>query len=92
MPPSSPAILRVAIQVPVYRLFDYLAPLDVDLSTLTPGVRLEVPFGKGQKIAYLLEITQQSDIEISKLKTRDTRFRSLFFIISKRFALIKMGE
>ena len=68
MPPSSPAILRVAIQVPVYRLFDYLAPLDVDLSTLTPGVRLEVPFGKGQKIAYLLEITQQSDIEISKLK------------------------
>ena len=68
MPSIGPVIFRVAIQVPVYRLFDYLAPIDIDLSTLVPGVRLEVPFGKGLKIAYLLEITQQSDIDISKLK------------------------
>ena len=63
-----PVIFRVAIPVPVYRLFDYLAPADLDLKAIKPGVRLEVPFGKSKKIAYLLEITQQSDIDVTKLK------------------------
>ena len=63
-----PVIFRVAIPVPVYRLFDYIAPADLDLKAIKPGVRLEVPFGKSKKIAYLLEITQQSDIDVTKLK------------------------
>ena len=66
--PEDQLIFRVAIPVPVYRLFDYLAPNDVDMDNIKPGVRLEVPFGKGKKIAFLLEIAQHSDLEISKLK------------------------
>ena len=66
--PENQLIFRVAIPVPVYRLFDYLAPNDVDMDNIKPGVRLEVPFGKGKKIAFLLEIAQHSDLEISKLK------------------------
>ena len=31
-------------------------------------MRLEVPFGKGKKIAFLIKITQKSDLEVSKLK------------------------
>ncbi|MDD1626581.1 MAG: DEAD/DEAH box helicase family protein, partial [Methylococcaceae bacterium] len=61
-------IFRVAIPVPVYRLFDYLAPENVELDNVKPGVRLEVPFGKGKKIAFLLEIAQDSEVETSKLK------------------------
>ncbi|MEI6068188.1 MAG: primosomal protein N' [Methylococcaceae bacterium] len=61
-------IFRVAIPVPVYRLFDYLAPDVIDLHNVKPGVRLEVPFGLGKKIAFLLEIVGHSEVETSKLK------------------------
>ena len=52
-------IFRVAIPIPVYSLFDYLAPANIELDSLEPGMRLEVPFGKGKKIAFLIEITQK---------------------------------
>lgn len=61
-------IFRVAIAVPVYRLFDYLAPEQFGLTPVKPGIRLEVPFGKAKKIAFLVECVQHSDIDISKLK------------------------
>ena len=66
--PGDELIFRVAIPVPLYRLFDYLAPDNVELDNIKPGIRLEVPFGKGKKIAFLLEIAQCSELDISKLK------------------------
>ena len=68
LPPGESLIFRVAIPVPIYRLFDYLAPDDVELVNIKPGVRLEVPFGKGKKIAFLLEIAHHSELDTSKLK------------------------
>lgn len=59
-------IFRVAIPAPFYRLFDYLAPAQT--RTVLPGVRLEVPFGKGSKVAFLVAITQYSEFDNSKLK------------------------
>ena len=61
-------IFRVALPIPVYSLFDYLAPANIELDSIEPGMRLEVPFGKGKKIAFLIEITQKSDLEVGKLK------------------------
>jgi primosomal protein N' (replication factor Y) len=61
-------IFRVAIPIPVYGLFDYLAPDNIELDNVKPGVRLEVPFGKGKKIAFLLEVVQHSEVETAKLK------------------------
>jgi primosomal protein N' (replication factor Y) len=61
-------IFRVAIAVPIYRLFDYLAPDDIELAKIKPGIRLEVPFGKAKKIAFLIECVQHSDVDIAKLK------------------------
>jgi primosomal protein N' (replication factor Y) (superfamily II helicase) len=66
---TSRLILRVAIAVPLYRLFDYLAPTDVDAHSLAAGIRLEVPFGTGKKIAYLIEVSQNSEIALDKLKS-----------------------
>jgi len=61
-------IFRVAIAVPVYRLFDYLAPEQFESAHIKPGIRLEVPFGKAKKIAFLVECVQHSDVAIGKLK------------------------
>ena len=61
-------IFRVAIAVPVYRLFDYLAPDNIELAHINPGIRLEVPFGKAKKIAFLVDCVQHSEIGIHKLK------------------------
>ncbi len=66
--PGNELIFRVAIAVPVYRLFDYLAPENGSVESVKPGVRLEVPFGKGKKIAFLVEITEHSEFDNSKLK------------------------
>ena len=66
--PGDDLIFRVAIPVPVYRLFDYLAPENVELDNVKPGVRLEVPFGVGKKIAFLLEIVQHSEVDANRLK------------------------
>ncbi len=68
MQQSDQLIFKVAISIPIYGLFDYLAPEDVELDTIQPGMRVEVPFGNGKKMAYLLEITTQSEFELSKLK------------------------
>lgn len=61
-------IFRVAIPIPIYRLFDYLAPDDIDLTSIKPGIRLEVPFGKGKKVAFLVECVQHSYVDTGKLK------------------------
>ncbi len=65
---GSELIFRVAIALPVYRLFDYLAPEQFEPALAKPGVRLQVPFGKANKIAFLVECVQHSDIDLIKLK------------------------
>lgn len=60
-------ILKVAIPaVPFFQLFEYLAPENAQ--HLQAGIRLEVPFGKTSKIAFLLEVSSESDFPIEKLK------------------------
>ena len=66
MPQTSSALIyRVAIAVPIPRLFDYL-PLENCQAQL--GARLLVPFGRQQKVGYLIEIHKDSDFDIGKLK------------------------
>jgi primosomal protein N' (replication factor Y) (superfamily II helicase) len=66
--PATQLILKVAVAVPLYRLFDYLVPAGMETDCLIPGIRLEVPFGPGKKIAFLIETTQHSEITPDKLK------------------------
>ncbi|MDD2724941.1 MAG: primosomal protein N' [Methylovulum sp.] len=58
-------IFRVALPVPVFSLFDYLA---VDNVSTCPGIRIEVPFGKANKIGVLIEIADESTVAVEKLK------------------------
>lgn len=81
-------IFRVAIALPVYRLFDYLAPEQCALPSIKPGIRLEVPFGKVKKIAYLVECVQHSDMEIAKLKRIERILDETPLLSTKDLALL----
>ncbi len=59
---------RVAIAVPIYRLFDYLAPEPIDIKRIRPGIRVMVPFGRQKKVAYLVSITPETDCAPKSLK------------------------
>jgi primosomal protein N' (replication factor Y) len=65
---KAPPILRVAIDVPLYRLFDYEAPESTGEAFFKPGQRLSVPFGKVQKTAYLVSLEQDSELDRRQLK------------------------
>ena len=58
-------IVRVALDVPLPRLFDYLAP-DSDESDI--GRRVNVPFGKGVKTGVIVGVAATSEQPLDKLK------------------------
>ncbi|NOR70941.1 MAG: primosomal protein N' [Methylomarinum sp.] len=60
------AIIRVAIPIPLNRLFDYLAPANTP--HIFPGCRVLVPFGKSQKVGFVVETVTNSDINCERLK------------------------
>ena len=62
---SSGSVLRVAINVPLSRLFDYLPPDD---GLPAPGCRVLVPFGRQKQIGLVMELADHSDIPRSKLR------------------------
>ncbi|MGH8378561.1 MAG: primosomal protein N' [Gammaproteobacteria bacterium] len=68
MKSNPPIYLHVAVPSPLYRHFDYLPPAGIDVSTLTPGVRIRVPFGKRDVIGILLETAGHSDIPAVRLR------------------------
>ncbi|MCW8945613.1 MAG: primosomal protein N' [Sedimenticola sp.] len=61
-------ILRVAVPAPLYNCFDYLPPDGVLSSSLLPGVRVSVPFGRGTRCGVLLELISDPGTEPRRLK------------------------
>ena len=49
-------IVRVALDVPLHRFFDYLAPAGEVLTVADIGVRVRVPFGRQAKIGVVVEL------------------------------------
>ena len=58
-------IVRVALDLPLPRLFDYLA-LDSIESDI--GRRVTVPFGKGSRTGVIVELAAASEQPLDKLK------------------------
>ncbi len=58
-------LLRVAINAPLSRLFDYLPP---DHGKAVPGCRVQVPFGRQKTIGLVMELTTHSEVPQSKLR------------------------
>ena len=61
-------ILRVAVNVPLSKLFDYLPPLSSDVPAPMAGCRVLVPFGRQRQIGMVLAVDTQSELPLSKLR------------------------
>ncbi len=61
-----PSILQVALDTPLYRLFDYRLP--DELGVVAPGSLVEVPFGRTQQVGVALDPTAGSTIDSAKLR------------------------
>ena len=59
-------ILRVAVNAPLARMFDYLPPSDG--RPAAPGCRVRIPFGRQRQTAVVLEIAETSEVPAGKLK------------------------
>jgi primosomal protein N' (replication factor Y) (superfamily II helicase) len=59
-------VIRVALDVPVAKLFDYLAP---DATAADIGQRVLVPFGRKQAIGIILELAHSSSLPGGRLKS-----------------------
>jgi len=61
-------ILRLALPSPLRKLFDYLPPSGVSPTTLRPGMRLRVPFGRREIVGVLVELVEHSEVPLARLK------------------------
>lgn len=61
-----PRIVRVAVPVPLLRLFDYRLPSD--MAAPAPGCRVRVPFGRRQLTGIVVELADDSTIAVEKLQ------------------------
>lgn len=62
---TNAAVLRVAINVPLSRLFDYLPAAG---ALPRPGCRVLVPFGRQKLVGLVMEVTDHSDLPQDRLK------------------------
>lgn len=60
----NPAVLRVALDTPLRRLFDYLPPA----VPVTAGQRVRVPFGRQRLVGLVMEEAASSDLPADRLK------------------------
>ena len=58
-------IIRVALDVPLHTPFDYTVADDI---TVIAGQRVLVPFGRRQLVGVVLEQTQDSTLDVARLK------------------------
>jgi primosomal protein N' (replication factor Y) (superfamily II helicase) len=62
-------ILRVALDTPLRRLFDYLPPpVSSDAPPALPGARVRVPFGRRRLVGVIAQVTDTSEIPEARLK------------------------
>jgi primosomal protein N' (replication factor Y) len=69
-------ILRVALDVPLNKLFDYRAP-DKDVTAHDVGLRVRIPFGKRVVTGVIMEVGGHSSIHPEKLKSVSLIFRDV---------------
>jgi primosomal protein N' (replication factor Y) len=66
--------LRVALDLPLHRLFDYLAEA---ASVADVGLRVRVPFGRGEKLGVIVAVVDDSDWPLDQLKPAGEILRDL---------------
>jgi len=68
--PRADAVARVALDLPLPTLFDYLLPAGIDPRALPLiGRRVRVPFGRGSRIGIVIETATRSELPAERLRT-----------------------
>ena len=67
-------VLRVALDLPLHRLFDYVI---ADATPADVGLRVRVPFGRGERIGLIVEVGERSDWPLDQLKPAEEILRDL---------------
>lgn len=88
---KTPLILRVAVPVPLYGVFDYLAPIDFPLEKLQPGLRVKVPWRRKEIVGILLDISKQAQNPALKLKATIAVIDTLPLFPSSIMSLLKFA-
>jgi primosomal protein N' (replication factor Y) len=70
-------IVRVALDVPLSRFFDYRVPETEILNSSDLGLRVRVPFGRKAKIGIVVGLSDTSDYPLAQLKFIDAVLRDL---------------
>ncbi|HRD88159.1 MAG TPA: primosomal protein N', partial [Accumulibacter sp.] len=66
--PSEPCVVRVALDLPLHRLFDYRFPDDQQVSVADVGCRVRVPIGQRQTIGIIVAVDVASEVARGELK------------------------
>ncbi len=66
---TEPTILKVAVSVPLSRLFDYLLPSGA--APVLPGSRVVVPFGRQKLVGMVMASDASSDLPANKIRRCD---------------------
>jgi len=64
---TTPVILRIALDTPLRRLFDYL-PAHDSTAKVEPGMRVRVPFGRQRLVGVVHSVATSSELPKEKLK------------------------
>ncbi len=70
-------LVRVALDVPLHRHFDYLAPSGDPPTPADIGRRIRVPFGTRARIGIIVDLPAHSDIAPAQLKPAEAILRDL---------------
>ena len=70
-------IVRVALDVPLHRFFDYLAPEGEALTVADTGLRVRVPSARQSKMGVPVELPASSDFSPAQLKSVESILRDL---------------
>lgn len=83
----TPTILKIALDIPLDRLFDY----QCDTKGVQVGHRVLVPFGRRNQIGIVMEIADSSDIPVEKLKQVSKVFTDEMPLHVEMLSLIKFS-
>ena len=81
--------LNVAIDTPLFRVFDYLPLEQTNISNYKPGARVNVPFGRTTKIGIILSTSTKTELKATQLKTISRLIDDKALLSSKDISLYR---
>ena len=82
-------VARVALDVPIHRLFDYRVPASESLGPADIGRRVRVPFGTRSRMGILVDLPGESDLPLAELRELEAVDHDLPVLPDDWFALCR---